>query len=174
MHYVLTRTITDIAHYNMQSEVIAISGDKTLLQRHLKNVSAITKSMNIVKQSADCLIVKLTPNENETPEYIAYSINEYNKPISIEDNSIYAHVCNANKVTIPGMGISQLGAEISTCLKVNDINLTIGLLLSIVNSVSRKFKISVDDLLFCISAMYLENKSDMDTVKPTGDDDDNE
>lgn len=172
MLYVLTRTVTDLTHYDVQSETICISSDKTLLQKHLKSVSAITKNMNIVQQSADRLVVKLTPNENETPEYIAYSINEYNKPISIEDNSIYAHICNANKVTIPGMGISQLGAEISTCLKVNDINLTIGLLLSIVNSVSRKFKISVDDLLFCINAMYLENKSDMGNAKPISDDND--
>lgn len=174
MHYVLTRTMTDLTHYDVQSETICISSDKTLLRKHLKSVSAITKSMTIVQQSADRLVVKLTPDENKAPDYIAYSINPYNKPIDIEDNSIYAHVRNANKVTIPGMGISQLGAEIGSCIKIDDINLAIGLLLSIVNSVSRKFKISVDDLLFCISAMYLENKSNMGNAKPAGDEDGND
>lgn len=170
MHYTLTRTTTDIAHNDIQSETICISSDKKLLQKHLKSVAVITKNMNIVKQSDDCLVVKLTPNENNIPDYIAYSINSYNKPMDIENDSIYAHICNTNKVTIPGMGISQLGAEISTCITVNDINLTIGLLLSIVNSVSHKFQISVDDLLFCVSAMYLENKSNTDNAKPISDD----
>lgn len=162
MYYALTRTVTHGSQDDIESDTICISADKDSLREHMHTIYAIAKHINVVKQTDDKIVIRLTPKQEEAPNYIAFTINPYDEPIDMANNTIYAHLRNANKVSIPSIGISQIGAEISTCIKADSPSLVIGLALSIINSASRQLQISIDELMFHLKQMYLDNKSDME------------
>lgn len=172
MYYALTRTVTHGLQDDIESETLCISANKDLLREHMKRIYTIAKHINVVKQSDDKIVIRLTPKAGEAPDYIAFTINPYNEPIDMANNTVYAHLCNANKVSIPSIGVSQIGAEINTCVKADSPELAIGLTLSVISSTSKQLHMTVDELLFHLSMLYLDNKSDIEKAEPGDDDND--
>lgn len=162
MYYTLTRTVMHNSQDDIESDTLCISANKNLLREHMHAIYAIAKNINVVKQTDDKIVIRLTPKANEAPDYIAFTINPYDEPIDMANNTIYAHLRNANKVSIPSIGVSQIGAEISTCIKADSPELAIGLALSVINSTSRQLQMPIDELLLHLKRMYLDNKSDME------------